>query len=238
MKIYPYVGKCYHKYKILLIGESHYIKDEIDPKLFECYYEQDIDLPKSIKEQFDTNKVVEKFFNDELGVCAIYRFPALVISEVLNVPMKEAFTHCTFYNYFQRPNLGKGSFKNIYQDDRDYLYAKQAFEECLRWLKPKLVIFLSRLAYNAYGENHYHCLVHPASAWWFRNNGIRGSQKMKDILSEHVASFNVASFFMESFSASCKVHFNTSGDNAMLNFMKLLDEQSGVSDDFIKSYGM
>ena len=187
MKIPPYIGSNYSKHKILLIGESHYIKDRIDEHVFDNWYSQDIVLPKHISKQFDTSAVVKQFFNDELGTCAIYRFPSLVLSDVLHVDFKQAFTFTAFYNYFQRPNLGKGSFKSIYSDNRDCEFAYSFFKECLSSLSPSLIFFLSKKAFSSYCEHespsaNMHCLVHPASAWWFRNNGKRGAAKMRDIL--------------------------------------------------------
>ena len=188
MKIPPYVGPYYDKYRIMLVGESHYIKDCKVPELFNSWYVRNINFSEEVSNQFNTTYQVNYFLNKGKGLYAIYRFPANVLARLFMIPYTEAFKYVMFYNYFQRPNLFKGSFKSIYDDDRDYTYAAESFLQCIVRYVPEICFFLSKKSYQSLQEympvqpKHFHCLVHPRSAWWFMNNGKHGDKKMEELM--------------------------------------------------------
>ena len=196
IKIQPYIGENYDKFKILLIGESHYINKNLDEKLFKDWYDPayHIQFPEHISNQFNTTYQVNQFLNKKTSkLYAIYRFPAQCLGKVFGIPYKEAFTYTLFYNYFQRPNLQKGSFKTIFSDNREDIFAAENLLTILLATWPNLVFFLSKKAYQSYmtyatyarrNAFNVHCLVHPASAWWFKEDGKYGNKKMEKILKD------------------------------------------------------
>ena len=192
-KLQPYIGDNFHIHKILLIGESHYISDYVNPQLFQTWYEEEVTLPSHIRKQFDTRYIINDFLSNEHSKCyAIYRFPAQVLGDVLHMPYKQAFTYAAFCNYFQRPQLSKGSFQSIYDDNRDYDYAFQSFVLLYEKLQPQITFFLSKKAFLCFNEQqnneqqsnykNIYGLVHPSSAWWYKDEGKYGCTKMKQYL--------------------------------------------------------
>lgn len=207
VKLPPYIGENYNTYKILLVGESHYNSLPLtkDKKfIFRNWYTTSITLENNeLFNQFNTIYQVNYYLNGGKGLYAIYRFPDKVLSRVFGIPEKKAFTYTSFYNYFQRPNMTKGTFTlcneiRLPHKDYEYKFAIQAFYMLIFELKPNIIFFLSKKAFNhfkndatSYIPAHLEYvsatvidLVHPASAWWFKNNGSYGDKKMENALRE------------------------------------------------------
>ena len=176
----PYIGNNYHKYRILLVGESHYFSVEQNFSI-DDWYNKKITLTKDLEKQCNTKSIINDFLSGEHKIYTIYRFPSKVLSNLLNVDDYEAFTYISFFNFFQRPNFKKGS---IDVKDIDIKYGNEAFEKNIDLLKPQIILFLSKKAFQCLNNlpNNCHCLVHPSSAWWYKNNGKYGCKKMRDLL--------------------------------------------------------
>jgi len=175
----PYIGSNYYKYRILLVGESHYFSNKQNFSVKD-WYDNKIILTEELKKQCYTKSIVNDFLNGKKKIYTIYRFPAKVIGKLLNKNDYEAFTYVAFFNFFQRPNFQKGS---IDVNDLDIKYGNEAFKKNYEMLKPQITLFLSKKAFECL-ENKYncHCLVHPSSAWWYKNDGKLGCKKMEELL--------------------------------------------------------
>jgi hypothetical protein len=166
----PWVGEEYdgdgHK-KILFIGQSHYLPDSADKKLFtvDGWYEQEENSLNPDGEEYDwTNtRVIISQRNWSSKAHGIYRDIDKAIREVANVKKPpyigcdNMFRFVAFYNYFLRPASKGTSFKNIIQD-KDKEIAKDAVNDIIGLLKPDYIYFLSKFAWETFCKND---LKHP-----------------------------------------------------------------------------
>jgi hypothetical protein len=116
----PYVGSLYEEYKILQIGESHYIgqtreNETYGIKYFEKWWSEPCDeLAKEYGGWFDTRHVVIDNFLDEQNVS--YRIFTNFIESFSKIVLEDNFAYMTkeriplyryaaFMNFFQMPSL-------------------------------------------------------------------------------------------------------------------------------------
>ncbi len=221
-ELIPFVGDNYEKakIKILLVGESHYthknkescldgmaepgsndslkdINDWYAGKLLQRLPETNTLL--SNKDSYNTVGVVRKYLNDKKldRSYHIFDYPAKVISEYNyvsneNLNERDAFKYISFINYFQRPEFSYGNSIKLYEIDEKIAF--ENFCNVINKIKPELIIFVSRLAYNSFNYysqiNNYSCNIkctripHPCSAWWNRRtkNGLDGRKRLMNIL--------------------------------------------------------
>lgn len=180
----PFVGCNYespeHK-KLLLVGESHYM-----PKGAVVHHEDSLWYEGSLKLSKD-----EIRYCDTRGAryCKSGQFGKNIdkaIREVFPVAGENAFVEMASYNYFLRPADYRRSFKSICTD-RDCDDAVRVFFAILEILKPDVIVFTSRFAFNhaewidfpknfncglwVYAEKHHMNYVfteHPSCSWWNR----------------------------------------------------------------------
>lgn len=179
----PFVGDEYespkHK-KLLLIGESHYMPEGST-------------VHHDVNSWYDGNPVLTE---DERGNCdtrgtRIWKSGRFgkEMDRCLNLvqPSSENRWHqVAFLNYFLRPADSKKSFKDICAE-RDCMEAVRMFRILLDILKPDLVVFVSKFAfdhaewidfpkafncglwdYTAKNNMDYIFTEHPSSSWWNR----------------------------------------------------------------------
>ncbi len=115
----PYIGEHFEKYRILLIGESHYLDQYYNPSLtpledMQGWWEGKQKL--SVNEQqymYHTRNVVQRYVNGyRTQAHGIFTNTARVFAEVvLGLPnvsaaqASEIFQHFAFMNFFQQPSL-------------------------------------------------------------------------------------------------------------------------------------
>lgn len=195
----PYVGQFYNQFRILLIGESHYLKKQYGEQtnFLESWY-------KNYTHQFQWNDASDTSWFDTRGVVndyrvrnhlkgyMIFRKPSKIIRgcifENYGIDLSDfdAFRCCSFLNYYQRPELKTGeSIANNHEDD---INAFETLRRVIEILKPTLVIFLSKKAYVSYQRVHssnFFCFYHPNSKYW--GKGInQGEEGFRQLINEYI----------------------------------------------------
>ncbi|MBF3053036.1 hypothetical protein HKW90_01265 [Pseudomonas aeruginosa] len=198
----PWVGTgyCASPLKLLILGESHYLPEEVtyhrDP---EAWY-AGVDLPADNSVAWmRTRGVVAK------GLETNWKGKSKTIFRRLSVSLAEAglsngaapFTSLAYMNYFQRPAEVTG--KSIRVSDLDRMVSAQVLEEVAQVLQPHAILFCSKLAWNAAASQELIPSLraadrvvdhtpHPASPWWYRTarklQGRSGRDVFLEILRE------------------------------------------------------
>lgn len=178
----PWIGAKYEtcKVKILLIGESHYLPDEADDELKTpegWYYQESIDSESY--SWTNTREIVNIGPNNWNKSHSLYREVNKIIANILNKDPKSEnfFEYVSYYNYFLRPAYPKGnSFKKVCKE-QDLNVALNAFKEIINIIKPDLIYFFSKYAWECMKKGELNSLSgkidfspHPTSSWWNRKN--------------------------------------------------------------------
>lgn len=180
----PFVGDNYespkHK-KLLLVGESHYMpKGSVVHHDEKLWYDGNPDLSDEEKRWCDT-RGARYYKSGRFG-----KNIDSAIREAFPVKGENAFIEIASYNYFLRPADDRQSFESICLD-RDCDEAVRVFYAILEILKPDVIVFTSRFAFNhaewidfpknfncglrVYAEKHHMNYVfteHPSCSWWNR----------------------------------------------------------------------
>ena len=226
----PFVGNEYDTYRILLIGESHYIeqKNDENPKYDLDYFREhwwngtDNELQKEYSDWYNTKAVVKNYLNGKRTRShLIFSNPLKVFSkDILGKPIEkinsenvQQFNCFAFMNFFQMPSLYEGmkfwdSLRKSGETNRhcpmwDECVTKssEVLDKVIDILEPKLVVFLSASAYNAFkksnarhaGDEIIQQTVHPCSPWWYKKNkdGRNGKELFSDILNSYKNSYKL-----------------------------------------------
>lgn len=200
-ELLPYVGENYEKTRILLVGESHYVKaaSEEDWLALDWYHKP---LPTEGKypfnkdgatDWFDTREVLVRYMKGEGGRGhTIFSRPAKVLLSELKVAetpqdIRYFFSYFSFMNFFQRPALEAGKTINDTNDDR--AAADEILLQVIDILQPSAVVFLSKKAYHAFtAQPHFAARIesvsHPTCHWWYRkrNDGLCAADDFRRII--------------------------------------------------------
>ena len=192
----PFIGEKYSDSRLLLIGESHYVPErDIDlvnrEDFYDCRFE-DLD-PGDYKTWIDTRAVFEYRVYDRGDFKNFFSNPATEIARAVNHTDNlskdqrvDAMHQYAFFNYFKRPSYDEG--KTIAGlSETDYRYAYEVSCDIIKVLEPRMIVFLSRKAYDAFYEadrdngfgSHYNIrsVSHPSSAWWNRKRNDGGCSR-------------------------------------------------------------
>lgn len=185
----PFVGELYEKNGLLLIGESHYVhQDDICFVDREDFYDISYDTLENgnhgYKDWINTRNVFESRAYGGYDFKKFFSNPTTEMAKLIyhtNAPSKDqkiaSMQYYAFMNYFKRPAYDKG--KTIQGlSEKDYQYAYDISKYIIEVLNPKLIIFISKKAYNAFYESDLDsnlrlkytlkCVSHPSSRWWNR----------------------------------------------------------------------
>lgn len=145
----PFVGSEYEKYKILIVGESHYIgqeynveaKDKYDVKYFlDNWLESPCDeLIKDYGDWFNTVKVIEDYMNGNrtkghlIFTNIIKSFSEIVLEEKIQSISNESckkFSCLAFMNFFQMPSIYKGEkyWSSLIKSSKKLGYVQLAYD--------------------------------------------------------------------------------------------------------------
>ncbi|MBN2852818.1 MAG: hypothetical protein JXQ23_08805 [Clostridia bacterium] len=204
-ELIPFIGQEFSKYKILFIGESHYLPKatKLNIGKFSDWYTSKTsdDFSKDDKSYFSTRNVVNNYISDDRSKAhTMFSRPAKVFCDLLskkniNIDNSQVYKYFAFYNYYQRPEITFGHSFNVSEDLNDSEYAKNISNQIFDILKPSVTIFLSKKAYYDYGNRmnwKFNCKIegvaHPTCSWWNRktNDGKCGKCELERILSEEV----------------------------------------------------
>jgi hypothetical protein len=212
----PFVGSNWESsnYKILLLGESHYM---LGDALSKAYSERDYQndwynnnsngLEAVYSDYINTRKVVDKADrrgqNKYEGALTIFYNPKAVIKNHFKDLEAEQhiFPFLSFYNYFQRPAFVSG--QSIKNNKLDNEIAYNTLKEIAKVINPNKIIFCSKKAWESFNGQKktnpqdvmtsfknviidYTC--HPGTSYWnksCKSYGNRsGKQKFIDILAQ------------------------------------------------------
>ena len=183
----PFIGEKYKKSRLLLIGESHYVPEkEIHCVNRNDFYDVSFDdlSDGDYKTWINTRNVFEYRVYDRGDFKTFFSGPATEIARVIyktddltKDQRIDAMHQYAFMNYFKRPSYDEGkTIKGL--TEKDYKYAYDISCYIIDVLKPSLIIFLSKKAYDAfYSSDNEHnlgskynikCVSHPSSCWWNR----------------------------------------------------------------------
>lgn len=195
----PYIGKQYNKYRILCVGESHYLSKQTEnfsydlgkwytENLTEQGYDENNPLHKSFSAFFTRYVMYDCLAKKERGAgYSMFYRPAKACFNILGCEKDDVWEHFAFMNYYQRPAGIRG--ESINKQKEDSQISKLSFIDVCKNIKPHKIIFLSKKAYNdwmseqtvAEEEAVYKeisCAVsHPTSRWWERKRKDGGCAK-------------------------------------------------------------
>ena len=181
----PFIGEEYDNCRLLLIGESHYVPEDdvwcVDREdFYDCVFD---DLTnRDYKGWIDTRKVFEYRVYERQDFKNFFSNPATEIAKITNHTDKltkdqriDAMHKYAFMNYFKRPSYQAGkTIKGLTETDYEYAYDVSSY--IIDVLKPKLIIFLSKKAYDAFCDSDHDNRVrsrydikrvsHPSRSWW------------------------------------------------------------------------
>jgi len=189
----PWVGTDYNKYKVLVIGESHYIPSESSIHLSseKWYASSRADLNKEEVAWTNTAELITNGTDRkwESHGHTIYRNLENAIIESGFDPQDKPsiFKFLSYYNFFQRPAI---EGKSLDFDKIDVQIATDVFKHVLKVIEPQIICFVSRKPWDGCirekliywnEEKNRHMLIgekvitvdyfpHPACRWWNRKS--------------------------------------------------------------------
>ena len=199
----PFIGKQYRNApcKVLFVGESHYLPSTYDNRVGVEWYSQSTAsygfTPEALAylntAQIIRNDVIANDFKNKSH--SIYRNIGNVYGEVFGKgDYRSALEFVAFSNYFLRPAEVCGG--SIRVNDTDVRVSYQHLAGLYRQLQPKLVIFVSKKAYETFCSvcseelilRKSEVLPHPSCAWWNTASAsygnLSGKQKLIKLLQE------------------------------------------------------
>lgn len=190
----PFIGDYFlnskHK-KLLLIGESNYLpKDsQIHLESNNWYENNESQLSSEEKKWINCRDILNCDWNNRGH--RIYREINRCLNEVMDTDLKNAFSHVSYMNAFQRPAIEGNSIKDVAREI-DVKKSSETIEEVIKSLKPDIVIFLSIYSWKKLSfiltkknpEIQFDFVCHPTGAWgyWNRKNYSNGRSKFINIL--------------------------------------------------------
>lgn len=212
----PFIGDRYDRYRILQVGESHYI-DKNDygihcdkQDFYDSWWNSKVlkNLEGNIR--IHTRDIIDRYIrngdNPEKIPYKMYGNTLKVFEEVFGLADNRENYNCfAFMNFFQMPSFVYGesiySSLEICGDSRNIDIGKiwnevcnqssNVFSNVVDIIRPKLIIFTSKLAYDICKERvelennvRIEHLVHPDCPWWNRSEGKYGREKFRKILKE------------------------------------------------------
>ena len=150
----PFIGNNYDEYKILQIGESHYIdRTKDDDKFNICYFRDNWwnsscdDLVKMFDNSsryngcwFDTRRVLNNYLAGKDGSYGIFinivkSFSKVILDrEISHITLedKQLYNNFAFMNFFQMPSLFKGKkyWNSLVQSAKNRELASKVFRKC------------------------------------------------------------------------------------------------------------
>lgn len=177
-ELYPWVGLSFHSHcpRILVVGESHYLKPDSDYHHDASAWYVGIDIKVrpdrawTITRNIIANGLANQWREKSKS---IYRnIEAAAVDAGVSASTSDSpFHSMAFMNYFQRPAQVSG--KSIVASALDKSHSSAVLNAVLEILSPQIVIFCSVLAWRAawesvQGNKHvrFAFTPHPATRWW------------------------------------------------------------------------
>lgn len=197
----PYIGSDFKKKRILLISESHFAPEYKEaPKSQEWYAGECTD--KEILGNVNTRNVIGNYFKEK-GHRLFSNIESVLKETNADINLNEV----AWYNFYQRPAEFSVEIKPAKIDS---IQSLEVFEKNLEIIEPKVVLFLSKNAFNclqhfdkkdrvydtgmrAHKYKNYdikmQSVPHPNSVWWNKKSGDNnetGRERMLRLLNKYV----------------------------------------------------
>ena len=183
----PYIGSEYGKYKVLIVGESHYLGEDNDREKVKDFKKwltdkNEIKLIKS--EYINTRWVVEEHCNNNNK----QPFFSMIKKEIINV--EKFWDKVSFMNFFIVPSINGSREIEALKDMKEK--SLENFENVLDIIKPNYILFLSKKSYCIFEKSNSKYLKntfgfgHPSSTWWSRKrkDGKKYKEEFKEKIEE------------------------------------------------------
>ena len=183
----PYIGSEYEKYKVLIVGESHYLGEDDDREKVKDFKKwltdkNEIKLIKS--EYINTRCVVKEHCNNKNK----QPFFSMIKKEIINV--ENFWNKVSFMNFFIVPSINGSREIEALKDMKEK--SLENFENVLDIIKPNYILFLSKKSYCIFEKSNSKYLKntfgfgHPSSPWWSRKrkDGKKYKEEFKEKIEE------------------------------------------------------
>ena len=182
-------GESELHHKLMIVGESNYFDDNVDSvfKDPEAWYQGEITKPLIPNEELE-----RKVSNYKSGYPPFDRLLDSM-KTVLKTEFGAIYDEAIYYNYFLRPATGAVSFRKFCkQIDREV--AGTALCGILEIVKPNIVIFVSKFAYDEfinyiksqkYNDTRIEFVYHPSNRWRRWESNPNSKQKFERLLKEY-----------------------------------------------------
>jgi len=147
----PYVGENYHsqEFKVLVLGESHYLNDTDYADYVASKQRIELITQNVLNDYLHYKKTGEgyhRWMNTFTRFANVYADKTLSSAEVL-----EFWNSISFYNYVQSPmNASRQS-----PSGEDFSKSIDAFKQVVKELKPDIVFFWGYRLWNNYPKEYY-----------------------------------------------------------------------------------
>ena len=208
----PYIGEKYEKYRLLIIGESHYAENDkngneylssIDNKTYyekkfeeinvggfkEKEYEKWINTRIVLNHRKD-DKVNSGFFTNITSEIAKVIFNNININYYNQNELKKTLDYFAFFNYFKRPSFSQGKEINSTKEDEDFAFNISKY--IIDVIKPKYIAFISKRSYNLFMDRYKNDISnleiegfqHPSCPWWNikMKSGKNAKEKFREFM--------------------------------------------------------
>ena len=183
----PYVGSEYEKYKVLIVGESHYLGEDNDREKVKDFKKwlTDKNEIKLIKPEYiNTRWVVKEHCNNNNK----QPFFSMIKKEIINV--ENFWNKVSFMNFFIVPSINGSREIEALKDMKEK--SLENFENVLDVIKPNYILFLSKKSYCIFEKSNSKYLKntfgfgHPSSPWWSRKrkDGKKYKEEFKEKIEE------------------------------------------------------
>ena len=183
----PYIGSEYEKYKVLIVGESHYLgKDDDREKVkdFNKWLADKNEIKLMNEEYINTRKVVEKHCSNNNK----QPFFSNIKKEIINI--EKFWDKVSFMNFFIVPSINGSRTIAVSKDIEEK--SLENFENVLDVIKPNYILFLSKKSYYIFEKSNSKYLKntfsfgHPSSPWWSRKrkDGKKYKEEFKEKIEE------------------------------------------------------
>ena len=183
----PYIGSEYEKYKVLIVGESHYLGEDNDREKVKDFKKwlTDKNEIKLIKPKYiNTRWVVKEHCNNKNK----QPFFSMIKKEIINV--ENFWNKVSFMNFFIVPSINGSREIEALKDMKEK--SLENFENVLDVIKPNYILFLSKKSYCIFEKSNSKYLKntfgfgHPSSPWWSRKrkDGKKYKEEFKEKIEE------------------------------------------------------
>lgn len=184
----PFVGENYLSAmkRVLVIAESHYFAEEsnINTGPTKWYSSSIAELHASKHDSINTQKIVATSSH------SVFREMENVLSQSMDKHKNRALNNIAFMNAFQRPANKAGESMKALASKMDFEIGIKTVEKVIKILKPNLVVFISKFAWEKIGKHlqkveniKYEFVNHPASIRYWHNSKYPNSKyKLLELL--------------------------------------------------------